>query len=328
MFPDAGTYYYERSPNVRFHIPFDLAARHRREFNKFAEKRGQGKIAAHGPHRDPWVDCPENAINLWIAFGPVLRGNGLTVYAEDYRTPFAFKDGYVENGEKLHKPFNFDLAPGDAVLFHSNHLHGSELNRTDRTRYVVSYRVTFGKPHYPHGHYHHYVHGGLAGGPFKALAGIPQNLQASFFRYQLRRLRYRITGTGRMTGADEAAVSRRPVETFTPDASIALADLPVGAIRPVARTVCVARMKEDEVVAVSRYCPHSGGDLTGGWIDEGKIVCPLHCLPFDPATGASPCESLRALRRFPCEVRNGRVHVRVDGAGEPQEEAVAEMQEA
>ena len=71
MLPDAGSYYYEQAPNVRFHIPYDLAARHQREFNKFAGKRGQGKITAHGPHRDQWVDCPDNAINVWIAIGPV-----------------------------------------------------------------------------------------------------------------------------------------------------------------------------------------------------------------------------------------------------------------
>ncbi|MGQ0734657.1 MAG: phytanoyl-CoA dioxygenase family protein, partial [Acidobacteriota bacterium] len=179
VFPGAERFYYEKSPNVRFHIPFDHAARYRREFDKFAEKRGQGKIAAHGPHRDQWVDCPSNAINIWIAVGPVRHGNSLTVFTQDYETRFAFKDGYILNGQRLHKPLSFDLAPGDAVLFLSHHLHGSEVNRTDRTRYVVSYRVTFGKPHYPHGHYHHYLHSGLAGGPLRQLAHIPQNLQAS-----------------------------------------------------------------------------------------------------------------------------------------------------
>ena len=325
VFPGAGSYYYERSPNVRFHIPFDRAAQHRREFSKFAEKRGEGKIAAHGPHRDQWVDCPSNAINVWIAIGPVRRGNSLTVFSKDYHREFAFKDGYIQNGERLRKPLSFDLEPGDAVLFLSNHLHGSELNRTDRTRYVVSYRVTFGKPHYPHGHYHHYVHGGLAGGPWRALAGIPQNLQASFFRYQWRRLRYKVTGRGKMSGADSASVrnSRPQAEPLPPDASLALADFPVGAIRAVSKNVCIARPEEHEFVAVSRYCPHTGGDLTGGWIDDGKIVCPLHSLTFDCTTGTSPCTSLRALRRFPCHVRDGRVHVLLDGTSDAPHSEVA-----
>ena len=31
-----------------------------------------------------------------------------------------------------------------------------------------------------------------------------------------------------------------------------------------------------EVVALSGRCPHSGGSLGHGWIEEGEVVCPLH----------------------------------------------------
>lgn len=320
VFPGAATFYYEKAPNVRFHIPFDFAARYRREFDKFAEKRGQGKIAAHGPHRDQWVDCPSNAINIWIAIGPVKVGNSLTVFTEDYGTPFAFKDGYILNGERLHKPLSFELEPGDAVLFLSSHLHGSELNRTERTRYVVSYRVTFGKPHYPHGHYHHYVHSGLAAGPLKSLANIPQNLQASFFRYQVQRVKIKLTGRGRMSGADDRAVSGPQTTSPPPQTSIPLSDFPVGSIRAVAKHACVARISEREFAAVSRFCPHSGGDLTAGWVDDGKIVCPLHSLPFDCRTGASPCSSLKSLRQFPWRIEDGTVHVSLEA---PESEPAA-----
>jgi nitrite reductase/ring-hydroxylating ferredoxin subunit len=323
VFPGAGTFYYEQAPNVRFHIPFDHAARFRREFDKFAEKRGQGKIAAHGPHRDQWVDCPSNAINIWIAIGPVQQGNSLTVFTDDYQKPFAFKDGYILNGERLHKPLSFDLAPGDAVLFLSSHLHGSELNRTDRTRYVVSYRVTFGKPHYPHGHYHHYIHSGLADGPLRAFAHIPQNLQASFFRYQVRRARIKLTGRGRMTGADDAATATSGLRNApVTQESIPVSEFEVGSIRAVSKGVCVARISPDEFAAFSRFCPHSGGDLAAGWVADGKLVCPLHSLPFDCRTGESPCHSLKGLRQYPCVVQNGRVQVL---AGKPEEAVAAAL---
>lgn len=323
VFPGAGTFYYEKAPNIRFHIPFDHASRYRREFDKFAEKRGQGKIAAHGPHRDQWVDCPANAINIWIAIGPVRQGNSLTVFNDDYEKPFAFKDGYILNGERLHKPLSFDLDPGDAVLFLSSHLHGSELNRTDRTRYVVSYRVTFGKPHYPHGHYHHYVHSGLAAGPLHALAGIPQNLQGSFFRYQLQRVRIKLTGKGRMSGADASAPTTvRNAPVVPADPSIPLEDFPVGSIRAVSKGACVARISSDQFAAFGRFCPHSGGDLAAGWMDNGKLVCPLHSLPFDCSTGASPCSTLKSLRTYPWHVQDGRVHVAV---GRPTGTEVADV---
>jgi nitrite reductase/ring-hydroxylating ferredoxin subunit len=326
VFPDGGSYYYERDANVRFHIPFDLAARHRREFDKFAETRGQGKIAAHGPHRDGWVDCPDNVVNFWVALGPVQRGNGLTIYTEDYRTEFAFKGGYVDEAAQLHKPLSFDLAPGDAVLFHSNHLHGSELNVTGRTRSAISFRIAFGKPHYPHGHYHHYLHGGMADGPFKALAAIPQNLQGSFIRYQFRRLRYKLTGRGRMSGADAASVKAQP-RPVPAEPSVALSHLPVGAIRPVAKNACVARISEHEFVGLSRYCTHAAGDLTGGWVEDGQVVCPMHCLSFDPATGKSPCETLKPLRRYPVTVTDGIVRVDLGSpSSRPEAELVSVVQ--
>jgi len=326
LFPDGGPYYFERSPNVRFHIPFDLAVMQRREFEEFARKMGDGKITAHGPHRDPWVDCPDNAINVWIALGPVRRGNGLTIFKEHYRTNFEFMDGYVVNGTPLHRPLTFDLQAGDAVLFHGGHLHGSELNRTNRTRHVVSFRITFGKPHYPRGHHHRYLHAGLAGGPLRWLAGIPQNLQWSFFACLMDRVRYKVTGKGKMSGRDQSALPTNS-GSVPPlgNGSIAIADFPVGSIRPVSNSVCVARLGNDQFAAIGRRCPHMGGDLACGWIDEGKLVCPLHSLPFDPQTGVSPCSSLLALRRYAYSVRDGRIHVDVDGTPESEEVVVREQ---
>ncbi|MBK5294030.1 MAG: Rieske 2Fe-2S domain-containing protein [Acidobacteriia bacterium] len=313
FFPDSGSYYYERNPNVRFHIPYDLAEAHRQQFDRFARQRGEGKISAHGPHRDAWVDCPSNAINVWIAMGPVQPGNGLSIFAKEYHNSFAFKDGYLSSRAALHRPLNFSLQPGDILVFHGNHLHASELNQTGATRYVISYRITFGKPHYAHGHYHHYLHAGLAESRWSWLAGLPQNLQRSFFSYQIRRLLNKISVRRGMSGADNpAAATPYKNESKTEDLpgdddSIALAGFPVGAIRAISKGACLARLGENEFAAVSRRCPHRGGDLAEGWLADGKLVCPLHNLAFDPQTGASPCTSLKPLRRFAWEVRGDRV---------------------
>jgi hypothetical protein len=56
----------------------------------------------------------------------------------------------------------------------------------------------------------------------------------------------------------------------------------------------------------------AGGDLTGGWIDDGKVVCPMHSMEFDTKTGASACKTLAPLRRYGCSVRDGRVYVDAD----------------
>lgn len=32
----------------------------------------------------------------------------------------------------------------------------------------------------------------------------------------------------------------------------------------------------DSVVVISDACPHAGGSLGSGWIEEGELLCPLH----------------------------------------------------
>ena len=40
------------------------------------------------------------------------------------------------------------------------------------------------------------------------------------------------------------------------------------------------------VHAVAGACPHLGGDLAGGTLTDGRIVCPLHGATYDLASGA------------------------------------------
>ncbi len=303
LFGTRGTLYFEAAPNVRFHIPYDIAAAHRRAFDAYAATRGQGKIAAHAPHRDPWLDCPDDVINIWIAVGPVRSGNGLTIFPESYRARQAFtRNGEIARHERLTRPVTFDLAPGDLVLFHGNHLHGSELNRTAATRYVVSFRFALDRPHFPYGHYHTYLHSGLAGGPLRFMAAWPANLQWSY----VRSLAARIV---RKLGGDRRADPSEPAERFADEGSIAMADLPVGEVRAVSPTACIARLAPDRFVAVSRRCPHRGADLANGFVIDGALVCPWHNVPFDPGTGASACASLQPIARYALAVESGRVRI-------------------
>ena len=89
-FPGTTEFYYEPQPNVRFHIPYDLAAAHRKKYDEFAKTHGQGKVVAHGPHRDSWLDCASNGLNLWFAMGRVRVGNGLTIYSIDNKGTFKY----------------------------------------------------------------------------------------------------------------------------------------------------------------------------------------------------------------------------------------------
>ena len=299
-------FYFETSPNIRFHIPYKCAAAHRKQFDAFAEKFGQGKIAPHGPHRDSWLDCPTNAINIWIAIGRVRPGNGLTVFPHDYGRQLAFQpNGELEDGQRLSPPLTFDLAPGDAVVFHGDHVHGSELNRLEETRYVVSFRMTLDKPRFHDGHYHHYRHSGMAMGGWGALSGLPANLQASFFKSFAKRGFRKLTGykPAPRNGAAQAGTASAN------GAAIPLADFPEGSIKAVSNAVCVARIGADRFEAFSRFCPHSGADLANGWLKGDRLVCPWHNLPFDLTSKKSECEALAPLKAYGCRVENDVLHV-------------------
>ncbi len=310
-FPDAEILHYEETPNVRFHIPYDLAKPARASFEKFTKAHGEGKIAAHGPHRDSWLDCPSNGVNLWFAIGPVRHGNGLTIFQEDYDRDFKYKrSGDIADGEKLHKATTFDLDPGDVIVFHTDHMHGSELNRIDETRFVISYRMTFGKPHFPNLHYHTYTHAGLAASSLKAFATFPARMQASYLRSFPQRIAEKLSPP---TGPDQPA--REPEMLGVRDGDkirVPLASVPVGAVRGVDERLCVARLSETECVALSRRCPHKGGDLSNGWVDGRNVVCAWHNLPFDADTGQSPCKSLRALKRIPCVIDGEDIFIPAD----------------
>lgn len=307
-FPGVTTFYYERTPNVRFHIPYDIAQAHKKAFNDFAKGHGQGKIAAHGPHRDSWLDCPSNGLNLWFAMGRIGPGNGMTIFPDDYGGEFRFKrSGDIADAQKLHRTWTFDLEPGDVLMFHTDHVHGSILNRTDETRFAISCRLAVERPVFPQLHFHDYVHSGWnRSSVLRPLAGVPAKLQMSFLRSLAVRTRNKVMPSlapGEPEAGPAEAIGRRTDRGF----EVALADLPVGAVRGVSAALCVARLDETRVVALTRRCPHAGGDLANGWVDGDSVVCPWHNLPYDAETGASPCKSLPKLKRVACTIEGDQI---------------------
>ena len=68
------------------------------------------------------------------------------------------------------------------------------------------------------------------------------------------------------------------------------AEIPVGEGRAYAvggDQVAVFRPRGDAFRAVSAICPHAGGPLADGQIDDQVLICPLHLNVFDLATGCS-----------------------------------------
>lgn len=65
----------------------------------------------------------------------------------------------------------------------------------------------------------------------------------------------------------------------------------------------------DTFHALLDRCPHANGSMSGGWIEDGQAVCPLHQWRFRLATGRCTTMRGQTLHRFPCEVRGGSVWV-------------------
>jgi len=52
------------------------------------------------------------------------------------------------------------------------------------------------------------------------------------------------------------------------------------------RPLCVARIG-GAVAVLDGTCPHEGGPLGGGIVEDGRVVCPWHGYAFDVHTGAT-----------------------------------------
>lgn len=65
----------------------------------------------------------------------------------------------------------------------------------------------------------------------------------------------------------------------------------------------------DEIVAIDNACPHAGAPLCDGSVQDGKVVCYLHCWEFDLRTGACDVGAEWNVRTYPARVADGRVLV-------------------
>ncbi|QNL48700.1 Rieske 2Fe-2S domain-containing protein [Olivibacter sp. SDN3] len=89
-------------------------------------------------------------------------------------------------------------------------------------------------------------------------------------------------------------------------------DLPsVNTIRKIKRAgkhICLIN-HENKYFATSWRCPHAGADLSNGWCEEGRIVCPYHRHAFDLETGRGDKGQGNYINTYPIEKRDGKWYV-------------------
>ncbi len=103
-------------------------------------------------------------------------------------------------------------------------------------------------------------------------------------------------------------------------------ELPEGRVKPVTCenfTVCMARY-QGEYSALDNACPHQGGPLGEGSIENGWLRCPWHGWDYHPLTGKPPGGFDDGVAVFPVEVREDGVYVGFPGE-QPHARTVADV---
>lgn len=89
--------------------------------------------------------------------------------------------------------------------------------------------------------------------------------------------------------------------------------LPAGKLRQFTisgKKICLARNQEG-YFAVQNSCPHASGDLSQGWCEGNRIVCPVHRYAYDLKTGRGIGDQGDAVRTYPVELRVDGLYVKV-----------------
>ena len=76
------------------------------------------------------------------------------------------------------------------------------------------------------------------------------------------------------------------------------------------RTIALTRL-DGQYGAVDGRCPHQGGPLSEGTLENGTLRCPWHGWGFNPRTGESSDPHHEGVAAYDVEIRGDKVHVAV-----------------
>lgn len=61
------------------------------------------------------------------------------------------------------------------------------------------------------------------------------------------------------------------------------------------------------LTAFDGICPHAGGPLGQGTIEDGRLICPWHAWEYDCRTGANDYDETLKLASFPVKIEGGEI---------------------
>lgn len=68
--------------------------------------------------------------------------------------------------------------------------------------------------------------------------------------------------------------------------------------------------------ALENSCPHQGGPIAEGWLEDCEITCPWHGWCFDVRTGKMTLGDFARIARFAVDVRGSDLYVSTEPLGE------------
>jgi len=64
--------------------------------------------------------------------------------------------------------------------------------------------------------------------------------------------------------------------------------------------------------AFSEKCPHAGAALSGGWCENGRIICPYHRHAFSLENGRGDAGQGNYMKLYPVKDEGGKMYVGVE----------------
>ncbi|NCD72200.1 Rieske (2Fe-2S) protein [Mucilaginibacter agri] len=83
---------------------------------------------------------------------------------------------------------------------------------------------------------------------------------------------------------------------------------PISKVSVGGKKLCIVNY-EGKLFALSARCPHAGADLSEGWCENGKLICPFHRYAYDLETGRGNTGQNDFVPTYKVEIRNNEVYV-------------------
>jgi nitrite reductase/ring-hydroxylating ferredoxin subunit len=67
-----------------------------------------------------------------------------------------------------------------------------------------------------------------------------------------------------------------------------------------------------EAFALGSICPHAGADLSKGWCENGKLICPFHRYAYDLQTGKGAPGQHDFVLTYPVRIDADGIYINVN----------------